>query len=57
VTVLVCPSVSPETQERCALPDTFSVHRAGHESNRDADGACVSWATTLEDRGRWAGRQ
>lgn len=57
MTVLVCPSVSPETQERCALPDTFSVHRAGHESNRDADGACVSWATTLEDRGRWAGRQ
>lgn len=47
-----CPSLSPESEQRCWLPDHPEMHRLGHESAL-VRSARVSWATRPEDQRRW----
>lgn len=50
--VTMCPRLSPESGQPCALPDVAAAHFAGHGSARSG-GTRACWATDDADRDRW----
>lgn len=51
-----CPARSPQTDARCALPDTWRAHVAtalDHEAAATGDGARAAWQVEPRDLKRW----
>lgn len=46
----MCPSLSPQSQKACSLPDYENTHFGGHRSNTRLP---LSWGVSKEDYERW----
>lgn len=54
-----CRARSPQSDERCALPDTWRAHDAAHGCHESAyvDNSRAVWPHTIQDLKRWVDEQ